>query len=60
MNEISAGTLAGLSDEGQDHREVRIFIVANRDIYVDGLIRVISDQKDHRVVACTAGVKRMC
>ena len=54
MNEISADTLAGLSHAGEDHRTVRIFIVANQDIYVDGLIRVISDQKDHRVVACTA------
>lgn len=52
MNNNTADTLAGLSAAGEHDTAVRIFIVANQDIYVDGLIRVISDQKDHRVVAC--------
>ena len=31
---------------------IRIFVIANRDIYVDGLIRVIGDLENHQVVAC--------
>lgn len=31
---------------------ISIFIVADQDIFVDGLIRIISDQPDHHVVAC--------
>ncbi len=33
---------------------VTLFLVANQDIYVDGLTRIISDQPDLRVVACTS------
>ncbi len=43
-------------DDAASHntKMIRIFIVANQDIFVDGLIRVISDQKDRKVVACIA------
>jgi len=32
--------------------EIKIFLIANQAIYVDGLIRVISDHENHNVVAC--------
>jgi len=31
---------------------VSIFVVAKHDIYVDGLVRVISELQDHKVIAC--------
>ena len=32
--------------------KIKIFLIANQAIYVDGLIRVISDHSNHEVVAC--------
>ena len=33
---------------------IRLFVIAHQDIYVDGLIRVISDHPQHRIVACSS------
>ena len=33
---------------------VTLFMIANQDIYVDGLTRIISDQPDLSVIACTS------
>jgi len=50
-----ADTLVHIDDVARhNNKTIRIFVVANQDIYVDGLIRVISDQKNHKVVACVA------
>ena len=37
----------------EDADRIKIFLIANQGIYVDGLVRVISDHKNHNVVACT-------
>lgn len=36
------------------HEPTTLFIVANQDIYVDGLTRIIADQPNLKVVACTS------
>jgi len=36
------------------HEPTTLFMVANQDIYVDGLTRIIADQPDLKVVACTS------
>jgi len=44
-----------LNDETDHPQEpITLFMVANQDIYVDGLTRIISDQPDFKVVACTS------
>ena len=35
-------------------RRIRLFAIAEQDIYVDGLLRVIADSPCHQVVACIA------
>ncbi len=45
-------TLSNVSfSTNADH--IKIYLIANQAIYVDGLIRVISDSENHEVVACT-------
>jgi len=43
FNRIRSGTEPAIS----------LFVIAHQDIYIDGLVRVISDHPDHRVVACS-------
>ena len=38
------------SETGPD---ISLFVIAHKDIYIDGLVRVISDHPGHRVVACS-------
>ncbi|GMR01170.1 MAG: hypothetical protein BMS9Abin19_0529 [Gammaproteobacteria bacterium] len=48
-------TLSNISslDSAFDKAEkIKIFLIANQAIYVDGLIRVISDHENHKVIAC--------
>ena len=33
--------------------QITIFVIANKAIYVDGLVRVISDHPSHKVLACS-------
>jgi len=33
--------------------KIKIYLIANQAIYVDGLIRILSDHENHEVVACT-------
>lgn len=49
---IDFHTLSTVSTETKKDA-IKIFLIANQAIYVDGLIRVISDHKNHEVVACT-------
>lgn len=48
----SVNTLSRIT-AGSESNEISIFLIANKGIYVDGLIRVISDRKNHNIVACT-------
>jgi len=34
--------------------KIRLFVIANQDIYIDGLVRVITDHPSHQVVACSS------
>jgi len=45
-------TLSNVSTEAKAD-VIKIFLIANQAIYVDGLIRVISDHDNHEVVVCT-------
>jgi len=48
-------TLSNISSLDSDFdkaEKIKIFLIANQAIYVDGLIRVISDHKNHKVIAC--------
>ena len=42
------------ADTQHTHEPTTLFMVANQDIYVDGLTRIISDQPNLKVVACTS------
>jgi DNA-binding NarL/FixJ family response regulator len=53
MNE-SVDNIAPLNPEKQTDRHIKLFVIANHDIYVDGLVRVISDHPAHQVVACSS------
>lgn len=44
-------TMSGVSSISSSST-IRIFLIANQAIYVDGLIRVISDHENHEVIAC--------
>lgn len=35
-----------------DSNTIKIFLIANQAIYIDGLVRVISDHEHHEVIAC--------
>ena len=45
-------TLSNVSP-ATDSNAIKIYLIANQAIHVDGLIRVISDHEHHDVVACT-------
>ena len=45
-------TLSNFSSSTKTDK-IKIYLIANQAIYVDGLIRVISDHKNHDVIACT-------
>jgi len=47
----NAHTLSNVSPLTQTDK-IKIYLIANQAIYVDGLIRVISDHKNHDVIAC--------
>ncbi len=40
--------------------KIRIFVIANQAIYVDGLMRVISDHDSHEVIACAQPGDNSC
>jgi DNA-binding NarL/FixJ family response regulator len=45
-------TLSNISSAKKTEK-IKIYIIAHQAIYVDGLIRVISDHQNHDVIACT-------
>lgn len=52
MNE-SADNIARLNrNSSRSESAISLFVIAHQDIYVDGLVRVISDHPKHHVVAC--------
>lgn len=54
MNE-SADNLARFVDRIDSGADpvISLFVIARKDIYIDGLVRVITDFSGHRVVACS-------
>lgn len=38
--------------DSQPAESIRLFVIAHQEIYVDGLIRVIQDQMNHKLLAC--------
>jgi DNA-binding NarL/FixJ family response regulator len=53
--EIMGNTVHTLSNvsSAESSDKIKIYLIANQAIYVDGLIRVISDHENHDVIACT-------
>ncbi|MGV6806385.1 MAG: LuxR C-terminal-related transcriptional regulator [bacterium] len=54
MNESIENIARINQEQPQADSVIRLFVIAHQDIYVDGLIRVISDHPAHRVVACSS------
>lgn len=52
MSQSSVATTHSTDSSATHEDDTSIFIVAKRDIYVDGLVRVISELHQHRVIAC--------
>lgn len=50
----SADSLARFNQTGSETGPaISLFVIAHKDIYIDGLVRVICDHPGHRVVACS-------
>ena len=50
----SVEDLARINQTNTQSPTIRLFVIAHQDIYVNGLIRVISDNPRHNVVACSS------
>ncbi len=54
MKEPAASITRPENLDGPPGGHIRLFVIADRDLYVDGLVRVIADHPDHQVVACSS------
>ncbi len=57
---MKTGVPSENSQSGSGTDLITIFVIANQAIYVDGLVRVISDHASHKVLACSQPGDTIC